>query len=58
MRKKLNIEEKKRKISFTICPLLFDALDKNFKNKSKYIEKLIYLDLLRKKIIEEDKFDV
>ena len=58
MRKKLNIEEKKRKISFTICPLLFDTLDKNFKNKSKYIEKLIYLDLLRKKIIEDEISDV
>lgn len=54
MRSKLNNEEKKVKISVTINPDLVKILTKNYKNKSKYIEKLIYRDLLLNKLINED----
>jgi hypothetical protein len=54
MRSKLNNEEKKVKVSVTINPDLVKIMTKNYKNKSKYIEKLIYRDLLLNKLINED----
>lgn len=54
MRSKLNNEEKKVKVSVTINPELVKIITKNHKNKSKYIEKLIYRDLLLNKHINED----
>ena len=54
MRNKLNDNEKKVKVSITINPDLFEIVDKNYKNKSKYIEKLLYNDLLKNKIIKND----
>jgi hypothetical protein len=54
MRNKLNNEEKKVKVSVTINPDLVKIITKNYKNKSKYIEKLIYRDLLLNKLINED----
>jgi hypothetical protein len=54
MRSKLNNEEKKVKVSVTINPDLVKIITKNYKNKSKYIEKLIYRDLLLNKLINED----
>lgn len=54
MRSKLNNEEKKVKVSVTINPELVKIITKNYKNKSKYIEKLIYRDLLLNKLINED----
>jgi hypothetical protein len=54
MRNKLNDEEKKVKVSITVNPDLVKIITKNYKNKSKYIEKLIYRDLLLNKLINED----
>lgn len=54
MRSKLNNEEKKVKVSVTINPDLVKIITKNYKNKSKYIEKLIYRDLLLNKLINDD----
>jgi len=54
MRSKLNNEEKKVKVSVTINPDLVKIMTKNYKNKSKYIEKLIYRDLLLNKLINND----
>jgi flagellar biosynthesis/type III secretory pathway protein FliH len=57
MRNKLNDEEKKVKVSITVNPDLVKIITKNYKNKSKYIEKLIYRDLLLNKLINEE-FDL
>jgi hypothetical protein len=54
MRSKLDNEEKKVKVSVTINPDLVKIITKNYKNKSKYIEKLIYRDLLLNKLINND----
>lgn len=54
MRSKLNNDEKKVKVSITINPDLVKILTKNYKNKSKYVEKLIHRDLLLNKLINED----
>jgi hypothetical protein len=54
MRSKLNNDEKKIKISVTINPELIKILNKNYKNKSKYIEKLIYRDLFSNKHINDN----
>jgi hypothetical protein len=54
MRNKLNDEEKKVKVSITVNPDLVKIITKNYKNKSKYIEKLIYRDLLLNKLINEE----
>lgn len=54
MRSKLDNEEKKVKVSVTINPDLVKIIAKNYKNKSKYIEKLIYRDLLLNKLINDD----
>jgi hypothetical protein len=54
MSSKLDNEEKKVKVSVTINPDLVKIITKNYKNKSKYIEKLIYRDLLLNKLINND----
>jgi hypothetical protein len=54
MRSKLNNDEKKIKISVTINPELIKILNKNYKNKSKYIENLIYRDLFLNKHINDN----
>jgi hypothetical protein len=54
MRSKLNNEEKKVKISITINPDLVKIITNNYKNKSKYIEKLVYHNLILNKHINED----
>jgi len=53
MRKKLNENEKKQPISIKVDPILFDELNK-IKNKSKYIEYLIYQDMKNKNVIKQD----
>jgi len=51
---KLNEEDRKIKFSITINPVLFNKIDELQKNKSKYVEKLIYKDLLKNNNINED----
>ena len=52
-RKKLPEGEKKEKLTVSINPELFKTIEGKELNKSKYIEKLIYKDLLSKKQIDE-----
>jgi hypothetical protein len=54
MRSRLNNEEKKVKVSVTINPDLVKIIANIHKNKSKYIEKLIYRDLVLNKLVNED----
>jgi len=54
MRSKLNKEEKKIKVSVTINPNLVKIINEKYKNKSKYVEKLIYRDLCLNKLINDD----
>ena len=53
-RKELSNEDRKIKFSVTVNPILFNKIDKLQNNKSKYIEKLIYKDLLMNKQINEE----
>lgn len=53
-RKKIPLNNKKTKFSITINPVLFHAIDTLEINKSKYIERLIYIDLLNKKHIDNN----
>ncbi len=52
-KKKLPIEDIKVKFSITINPVLFNKIDELKSNKSKYIEDLIYKDLLKNKHISK-----
>ena len=54
MRKKLNIEEKKVNVCLTINPTIMKVINKHYSNKSKYIEHVLYQDLLNKNQIEND----
>lgn len=53
-KKPINPEERKIKFSVTINPLLFNKIDELYNNKSKYVESLIYDDLIKNKIIDKD----
>ena len=53
MRQKLKEGEKKQPISIKVDPVIYKELN-NVKNKSKYIEHLIYQDLKKNNIIKED----
>jgi hypothetical protein len=46
-RESLKPEERKIKFSITINPILFNKIDDIHSNKSKYVENLIYQDLLK-----------
>jgi hypothetical protein len=52
-KKKLPDGERKEKFTISINPELFKIVDESISNKSKYIEKLIYKDLLKNKKIDE-----
>lgn len=54
MRKKMGIQEKKKKFTISLNPDLSNILDSHKQNRSKYIERLIYLDLLKNKLIGKD----
>ena len=51
-KKKLPEGEKKVKFTVSINPEIFKTVDDKVFNKSKYIEKLIYQDLLSKNLID------
>jgi hypothetical protein len=44
------------KISITLDEKIKNYLEDNFQNKSKYIEHLIYLDLIKSDVIDEKEF--
>lgn len=54
MRKKLTVDEKKVSVTLTLNPMLIKKVDELCNNKSKYVERLIYNDLLKKNKIDED----
>jgi hypothetical protein len=54
MRVKLQEHEKKDKFCVSINRELSIIVNKRHKNKSKYIEHLIYMDLLKNKLVEEN----
>jgi hypothetical protein len=54
MRNKIEEEKKKVKVSITLNPELDKIMGELHKNKSKYIEHLIYRDLLKNNKINED----
>lgn len=53
-RESLKPEERKTKFSVTINPILFNKIDNLYNNKSKYVERLIYNDLLKNKEIDKN----
>jgi hypothetical protein len=55
MRNKLEEEKKKVRISLTIDPEISKIIDENCRNKSRYIENLIYRDLIKNKLIKDSK---
>jgi hypothetical protein len=52
MRKKLNESDKKVKLTTTINPKLYNIIYNRETNLSKYIEKLVYNDLIKNNEIE------
>lgn len=59
MRKKLNEEDKKRKLTITIDDKLYTIFEEymieiNNTNKTKYIEKLIREDLISRNLLNDD----
>lgn len=54
-KKPINPEDRKIKFSVTINPLLFNKIDELYKNKSKYVESLIYADLIKNNIIDNNQ---
>jgi hypothetical protein len=54
MRVKLEEHEKKDKFCVSINRELANIVNKKHKNKSKYIEHLIYMDLLKNKLVGKD----
>lgn len=54
MRNKIEEGKKKVKVSITLNPELDKIMGESHKNKSKYIEHLVYRDLLKNNKINED----
>jgi hypothetical protein len=52
MRNKLEEEKKKEKLSISVSRELMKVVDENQKNRSKYIEWLIYQDLTKNNLID------
>jgi flagellar biosynthesis/type III secretory pathway protein FliH len=53
-REKLKPEELKIKLSIRIHPELFKIITDNYSNKSKYLERLVYEDLLTNNKIDKN----
>lgn len=50
----MNTDEKKVTITVTINPTLMGLINELYNNKSKYIERLIYQDLLKNKKLDDN----
>jgi hypothetical protein len=55
MRNKMEKEEKKVRITLTIDPEINKIIEDNCRNRSRYIENLIYADLVKNNLIKEGK---
>lgn len=53
-RKTLNKKDRKDKISVSLNKILSNKINKLYTNKSKYIERLVYQDLLKNNEINEN----
>jgi hypothetical protein len=53
MRNKLDDNEKKQTISFCVNPEIVKVLNEKYKNKSRYIEGLIYKDMVKNKLLDK-----
>ncbi len=53
-RKKLKPEELKIKLSIRLHPELFNIISENYSNNSKYLERLVYQDLLKNNKINDN----
>lgn len=53
MRNKLKEEDKRVSLTVTLDPIIYNQI-KDESNKSRYIEKLIYRDLLKNNKLNED----
>ena len=56
MRKKLKQEDKKVPLNLTINPILAKKINELYPNKSKYIEHIIYQDLINNNQINQILF--
>jgi len=54
MKKKLNEEQRKPALSIRLNPKIMKIVNETQINKSKYIEFLIYKDLIKNKLIDEN----
>jgi hypothetical protein len=52
-KKTLEENEKKQRLNVAISPKLMDMI-KDIKNKSKYIEHLVYMDLVKNNVLENN----
>jgi hypothetical protein len=55
MRNKMEVEKKKVRITLTIDPEINKVIENNCRNRSRYIENLICVDLLKNNLIKEVK---
>jgi hypothetical protein len=55
MRNKMGEEKKKVRVTLTIDPEINKIIEDNCRNRSRYIENLIYVDLLKNNLIKEGK---
>ena len=53
-RKKLNKDDLKIKLSIRLNPKIYQAIEDNYPNKSKYLEWLAYQDLLSNNKIDKN----
>jgi len=53
-KKSINPNERKAKFSVTINPVLFKKVEQLYQNKSKYVEKLITVDLVKNKHLKNE----
>lgn len=54
MRKKLNDNEKKARVTISLNKQVAEILNTNYNNVSKHVEWLIYQDLKKNNIIDKD----
>lgn len=52
-KKTLEENEKKQRLNVAISPKLMNAI-KDIKNKSKYVEHLVYMDLVKNNVLENN----
>ena len=54
MKRKMDGTEKRATLCIRLSPIILEKLEENIKNKSKYIEHLIYIDMVEKNKLESN----